>query len=211
VTVAVTNVRLLPGVFLWPGYFGHAAQLELLSEIDARIGRAPFYRPRMPRSGTPFSVEETNFGSLGWYSDAAGYRYETTHPATKRPWPDIPAPLLQLWRAVADYQAGPECCLVNLYRAGARMGLHQDRDEQAFDAPVVSVSLGDSGVFRIGGTKRRDPTMSVMLQSGDVVMFGGVARLAYHGIDRVIAGTSHLIAGGGRLNLTLRRVTHRSK
>jgi alkylated DNA repair protein (DNA oxidative demethylase) len=208
VTVAVTNVLLLTDVFLWPGYFGREAQVQLLAEIEARTSCAPLYRPRLPRSGAPFSVEETNFGSFGWYSDQAGYRYETTHPSTKRPWPDIPGALLQLWQAVGDYRAGPECCLVNWYRDGARMGLHQDRDEQAFDAPVVSVSLGDSAIFRIGGTKRRDPTISVTLHSGDVVVFGGAARLAYHGIDRVIAGTSHLITGGGRINLTLRRVTH---
>jgi alkylated DNA repair protein (DNA oxidative demethylase) len=115
--------------------------------------------------------------------------------------------LLQLWHALGAYRSAPECCLVNFYRNEARMGLHQDRDEQVLDAPVLSVSLGDSAVFRIGGTKRRDPTMSVTLNSGDVVMFGGVARLAYHGIDRVIAGTSPLISGGGRINLTLRRVT----
>jgi alkylated DNA repair protein (DNA oxidative demethylase) len=208
VTVAVTIILLLPDVILWPGYFGASAQVGLLSEVDARISRAPFYRPRMPRSGTALSVEQTNFGCLGWYSDAAGYRYEARHPSTKRPWPDIPEKLVQLWHAVGAHKAAPECCLVNLYRDGARMGLHQDRDEHAFDAPVVSVSLGNSAVFRIGGTKRHDPTTSVTLHSGDVVVFGGNARLAYHGIDRVIAGTSHLIPGGGRINLTLRRVTH---
>jgi alkylated DNA repair protein (DNA oxidative demethylase) len=206
-TAVVMNIRLVPDVFLWPGFFAPTAQAQLLSEVQARIECAPFYRPSMPYSGTPFSVEQTNFGSLGWYSDQSGYRYETTHPSTKSPWPDIPDLLLQLWHALGAYRSAPECCLVNFYRNEARMGLHQDRDEQVLDAPVLSVSLGDSAVFRIGGTKRRDPTMSVTLNSGDVVMFGGVARLAYHGIDRVIAGTSPLISGGGRINLTLRRVT----
>ena len=204
-------VPILPGVTLWPGYFDHAAQEALLSEVLARTARAPFYRPLMPRSGNRFSVEETNFGPLGWYSDETGYRYEATHPATKLAWPDIPELLDRMWYAVGEYPAPAECCLVNRYRDGARMGLHQDRDEQAADAPVLSVSLGDRAIFRIGGTQRGDPTVSLTLQSGDVLVFGGVARLAYHGIDRVIAGTSSLVPGGGRINLTLRRVTQPPK
>jgi alkylated DNA repair protein (DNA oxidative demethylase) len=192
---------------LWPGYLEHAAQAAMIAEISVRIASAPFYRPRMPRSGKFFSVEETNFGPLGWFSDERGYRYEPMHPVTKASWPDIPESLLQLWRAVGAYPAPPECCLINLYREGARMGLHQDRDEEALDAPVVSVSLGDSAVFRIGGTARRETTKSITLRSGDVVVFGGAARLAYHGIDRVIPDAAPLIKGGGRINLTLRRVT----
>jgi alkylated DNA repair protein (DNA oxidative demethylase) len=194
-------------VTLWPGYFDQASQIQLIEDINAGLARAPFYRPRMPRSGKLFSVQETNFGPLGWFSDERGYRYETTHPVTKVAWPEIPQSLVHLWHAVGEYRAPPECCLVNLYRDRARMGLHQDRDEQALDAPVVSVSLGDSAIFRIGGTVRRGSTTSVTLQSGDVAVFGGVARLAYHGIDRVITGSSPLILGGGRINLTLRRVT----
>lgn len=208
---AATKLNLSRGVTLWPGYLARAAQEQILAAAEARIARAPFYRPRMPRSGKFFSVEETNFGSHGWFSDETGYRYEALHPVTKLAWPDIPDSLVQLWKAVASYRAPPQCCLVNLYRNGARMGLHQDRDEAAFDAPVVSVSLGDSAVFRIGGNARRDPTASVVLRSGDVIVFGGAARLAFHGIDRVIAGSSPLMAGGGRLNLTLRRVTDPSK
>src|SRR5438552_10020356 len=204
-------VSVSPGVTLWPGYFDHAAQEELLNEVLVRVARAPFYRPRMPRSGKRFSVEETNFGPLGWYSDETGYRYESMHPATKLAWPDIPESLQRVWHVAGRYRALAECCLVNLYRDGARMGLHQDRDEQAADAPVLSVSLGDHAIFRVGGTQRRDPTVSLTLQSGDVLVFGGVARLAYHGIDRVIVGTSSLIPSGGRINLTLRRVTHPPK
>jgi DNA oxidative demethylase len=168
---------------------------------------APLYRPTMPKSGKPFSVEETNFGELGWVSDTSGYRYQTTHPATLAPWPSIPATLLALWDATTRGAAPPQCCLVNFYRGAARMGLHQDRDEDARDAPVLSVSLGDEAIFRIGGQTRRGPTQSLRLRSGDVLMFGGAARLAFHGIDRVIGGSSPLIAGGGRLNLTLRRVS----
>jgi alkylated DNA repair protein (DNA oxidative demethylase) len=162
----------------------------------------------MPGSGAPLSVEMTNFGPLGWLSDQAnGYRYEACHPKTGEPWPNIPAPLLDLWEETAGYPALPEACLVNLYRPGARMGLHRDADEEAVDAPVISLSLGDTGIFRFGGKNRRAPTTTLMLKSGDCLMFGGPARSMYHGIDRIVAGSSTLVPGGGRINLTLRRVT----
>jgi alkylated DNA repair protein (DNA oxidative demethylase) len=206
-----TKISVAPGVVLWRERFDRAAQTALLNEVLARTNDAPFYRPQMPGSGADFSVEETNFGSLGWLSDKSGYRYVPTHPATGDAWPSIPQTLLDLWNETTDHNAPPECCLVNLYRDGARMGLHQDRDEQAADAPVLSVSLGDDALFRIGGTTRRGPTQSVKLTSGDVLMFGGPARLAFHGIDRVLAGSSTLIPGGGRINLTLRRVTAPAK
>lgn len=177
-----------------------------MAAVLAGTELAPFYRPTMPVSGKFFSVEETNFGPLGWVSDKSGYRYQRTHPLTASPWPDFPPIPVDLWREIAD-APDPECCLVNLYRAGARMGLHQDRDEQALSAPVVSVSLGDDALFRIGGTARKAATQSLVLSSGDVVMFGGPARLAYHGIDRIRPGSSSLIPGGGRINLTMRRVT----
>ena len=195
------------GVVLWPAAFDDAAQAALADTILALANDAPFYRPTMPGSGKIFSVEETNFGSLGWISDKAGYRYEPHHPQTGKPWPAIPQMLLNLWNDTTHYKAPPQCCLVNLYREGAKMGLHQDRDEAALDAPVLSVSLGDDALFRIGGTTRSGKTRSVKLTSGDVLMFGGPARLAFHGIDRTLPGTSRLIPGGGRINLTLRRVT----
>ncbi len=199
-------LQIAPCIRLWPGLLDRAAQRALLDAVLARAAEAPFYRPVMPGSGQPFSVMETNFGPLGWYSDKDGYRYRAENPQTGKAWPDIPESLLALWRAATDYPAPPECCLVNLYRDGARMGLHQDRDETA-DAPVLSVSLGDEALFRIGGTTRRGPTKSLKLASGDVLVFGGPARRAYHGIDRVAAGSSTLIPEGGRINLTLRRVT----
>jgi alkylated DNA repair protein (DNA oxidative demethylase) len=203
----VKPVALAPGVALWPGYFARGEQEALVADVFARAAQAPLYTPVMPKSGKAFSVEETNFGPLGWVSDVAGYRYAATHPVTGQRWPALPPPLLALWDAVAGYPAPPECCLVNLYRAGAKMGAHQDRDEQAIDAPVVSVSLGNDAVFRFGGTTRKGPTQSLKLSSGDVLTFGGPARLMFHGIDRVVAGSSQLVSGGGRLNLTLRRVT----
>jgi alkylated DNA repair protein (DNA oxidative demethylase) len=139
-------------------------------------------------------------------TDAAkGYRYEPLHPVTGRAWPDIPEILLKLWAEVAAYPAPPEACLVNLYGANARMGLHQDKDEEALDAPVLAVSLGDVGIFRFGATRRGTATLK--LNSGDVLVFGGPARLIYHGIGRILPGTSTLSPDGGRINLTLRRVT----
>lgn len=192
---------------MWTGALNGDAQSELLHDILAKAEEAPFYTPVMPGSGKRFSVQETNFGALGWISDRNGYRYEPLHPVTKKPWPAIPAMLIELWNAATGYPAPPECCLVNHYRGIARMGLHQDRDEAALDAPVLSVSLGDDALFRIGGTARKAATKSLKLSSGDVLTFGGPARLAFHGIDRVTSGTSRLVPGGGRINLTLRRVS----
>lgn len=200
------RIDIAPGIVLWRRRLDEDAQRDLIREVAVRTAAAPFYRPTMPRSGKPFSVEETNFGTLGWVSDASGYRYQTEHPVTREAWPPIPDSLLALWSEVSGYPAAPECCLVNLYRAGARMGAHQDRDENALDAPVVSISLGDDAVFRIGTESRRGPWQISRLRSGDVLVFGGVARRAFHGIDRICAATSSLVPGGGRLNLTLRRV-----
>lgn len=195
-----------------PGHFAAAAQASLLADIAAVIAQSPLFTPTMPRTGKPFSVRMTNCGPLGWVSDKrGGYRYQETHPETGRPWPAMPDRLLDLWAGVAGYPAPPEACLVNYYAPGAKMGLHRDEDEADFSAPVVSVSLGDTGVFRIGGKTRKGPTRFFDLKSGDVVVLEGDSRLAYHGIDRVRPGTSGLLKDlfpeGGRINLTLRRVT----
>jgi DNA oxidative demethylase len=192
------------GFRLIPAALSVDAQAALLAEVLARVAQAPFYRPVTP-GGKPMSVEMTNLGPLGWVTDARGYRYQPTHPQTGEPWPDIPPALLDLWAEVAGAGAPPDACLVNLYREGARMGLHQDKDEADFAHPVLSVSLGDTAVFRLGGVSRRDPTASVRLASGDVCVLAGPARLAHHGIDRVLSGSSRLVPGGGRINLTLRR------
>lgn len=193
------------------GYFqqslDEAAQHALLVEIREIIARAPLFTPTMPRSGKPMSVRMTNAGPLGWVTDKRGYRYQATHPATGAPWPAIPRTLLDLWERLAEYRHQPEACLINYYAGGAKMGLHQDRDEEVFDAPVLSVSLGDTGIFRVGGTTRKSPTQKFELASGDVFVLGGEERLAFHGIDRVLQGTSGLLEEGGRFNLTLRRVT----
>jgi alkylated DNA repair protein (DNA oxidative demethylase) len=190
-----------------PGLLAEAAQRELVALVLRAVEQAPWLTPTMPRTGRPFSVRMTNLGPLGWVSDRAGYRYQPTHPATGAPWPPIPGPVLRLWEEAAGYPRPPECCLVNLYRGPARMGLHQDRDEEDLDAPVVSVSLGDAALFRVGGTARGGPAARLELRSGDVVVMGGPARLCFHGVDRILPGSSDLVPGGGRINLTLRRVT----
>jgi alkylated DNA repair protein (DNA oxidative demethylase) len=201
----MVKLSIAPGIFLWREKFSPLQQKDLLDDVTERLKSAPLYRPVMPVSAKPFSVEESNFGRLGWVSDQTGYRYQPTHPATGTSWPAIPPALLALWDAI-NQQPPPDCCLVNLYRAGAKMGLHQDRDEGDVSAAVIGVSLGDEALFRIGGTSRKGETVSVNLASGDVIAFGGPARLAYHGIDRIRPGTSRMLPGGGRLSLTLRRV-----
>jgi alkylated DNA repair protein (DNA oxidative demethylase) len=197
----------LTGLAYHPDYFDRGAQDALLAEIRAIVAEAPLFQPVMPRTGKPFSVKMSNCGPLGWVSDINGYRYQPVHPDTGRPWPAMPGALTELWDRLAPDVPPPEACLINFYEPGARMGLHQDRDEDMFDAPVISVSLGDTATFRVGGTSRKDPTKSFRLASGDVVVLGGDARLAHHGIDRILAGTSTLLKNGGRINLTLRRVT----
>ncbi len=178
-----------------------------MATLRAQIVENPLYQPIMPKTGKPFSVAMTNFGDLGWVSDRSGYRYEDCHPATGRSWPPIPGRLQALWADLTGYGAPPEACLVNYYGPHAKMGLHQDRDEKPLDAPVLSVSLGDTAMFRLGGQERKAPTQSFKLASGDVLMLSGPSRLRFHGIDRILPGTSTLLEKGGRLNLTLRRVT----
>jgi len=195
------------GLRFYPGYLDRDGQAALLAAVRAVFAAAPLFTPRMPKSGRPFTVRMSNCGPLGWLSDESGYRYTPAHPETGKPWPPIPAALLALWSDVAQYPHPPEACLINFYGPTAKMGLHQDRDEADFDAPVVSLSLGDSCLFRLGGCKRGDATRSFRLNSGDVVVLAGGARLAFHGVDRIYPGTSTLLAQGGRINLTLRRVT----
>jgi alkylated DNA repair protein (DNA oxidative demethylase) len=196
-----------PGFRHLPGHLDPAVQSALLAEVLAAVEGSGWFQPTMPRTGRPLSVRMGNLGPLGWVADASGYRYQATHPDTGRPWSPLPASLLALWDAVTGWPAPPEACLVNLYRGAARMGLHQDRDEADLAAPVLSVSLGDTALFRLGGTRRGGPTRSLALASGDVVVLGGAARLCFHGVDRILPGSSELVPGGGRINLTLRRVT----
>ena len=193
----------IDGFRLWPQALSAARQTALVGEVMASVAVAPFYQPVTP-GGRPFSVCMTNLGSLGWVSDRTGYRYQPTHPETGKAWPPIPPLLLDLWSDLTGWRTPPDACLVNLYREGAKMGLHQDRDERDQGAPVLSVSLGDTAVFRIGPAAG-GKTTAVKLASGDICALTGAARLARHGIDRTLEGSSRLVPGGGRLNLTLRR------
>ncbi|MGH6955500.1 MAG: alpha-ketoglutarate-dependent dioxygenase AlkB [Caulobacteraceae bacterium] len=196
----------LPGFRLLPARLGEAAQRGLADEALALMAEAPPYRPITP-SGKPMSVAMTNFGPLGWVTDEGGYRYQPRHPFTGRRWPPIPPMALSLWAELCDPDIPPDACLVNLYDAEARMGLHRDADEADFRFPVLSISLGDTALFRLGGLRRSNPTARFKLASGDVAVLGGEARRAYHGVDRLLFGSSRLLAGGGRINLTLRRAT----
>ena len=192
----------------FPQYLSPLEQATLLAAVRQVLERAPPFTPTMPRTGKPLSVAMTNCGPLGWVTDkAGGYRYLPHHPVSGKPWPEMPSELLILWRDLAAYPAPPEACLVNVYRDKAKMGQHRDSDEADFAAPVLSVSLGDDAVFSLGGLTRTAPRQRITLRSGDVTVLGGPARLAYHGIDRVLPRTSVLLAEGGRINLTLRRVT----
>ena len=200
-------MQLPNGIRHLPGYLDRPAQEALVDAIRAVVAEAPLYTPVMPGTGKEMSVRMTNCGSLGWVTDKQrGYRYQPTHPVTDLPWPAIPSKLLDLWRDIAGYEKPPEACLVNFYSDDARMGLHQDRDEQDLSAPVLSVSLGNTCLFRVGGLNRNDPTLSVKLASGDIVVLGGEGRLCFHGVDRIYPTTSTLLKNGGRINLTLRRV-----
>ncbi len=202
-------MQVLPkGVRHMPDFLDREAQEAIVADIRDVVQNAPLYTPVMPRSGKPMSVRMTNCGSLGWVTDQdRGYRYQALHPVTGQPWPPIPGRLLRIWEAVSGYPHPPEACLVNFYGEDAKMGLHQDRDETEFAAPVVSISFGDTCLFRVGQTRRDGRTTSFQLRSGDVVVLGGEGRLAFHGVDRIYPSTSTLLKNGGRINLTLRRVT----
>ena len=198
-----------PGVVLAKGYFDAGAQVALLEKLRAIVREAPLFSPLMPRTGQAMSVQMTSCGAYGWFTDKdGGYRYEPCHPQTGKAWPALPKVLLETWRAFADgYPHDPDSCLINFYQGVAKMGLHQDRNEEDFSAPVVSVSLGDTCLFRLGQVdKRGGATKSLKLESGDVLVMGGASRLIYHGVDRVMADTSGLLKEGGRINVTMRRV-----
>ena len=198
--------EIADGLVLASGYLSPIEQAELVAEIRQVVAAAPLYRPVMPRFGRPFSVQMSNCGPLGWVSDKSGYRYQAKHPVTGALWPKIPGWPTKIWEDLSGYGEAAECCLINFYDDDAKMGLHRDENEEALDAPVVSVSLGDEALFRFGGPNRKDPTSSFRLMSGDVLIMGGASRLNYHGVDRIYPGTSSLLKDGGRINLTLRRV-----
>lgn len=203
----MSMIEIIPGLQYVPGYLDQPAQEALVAALRTIVAGAPLFVPTMPRTGKPFSVRMTNCGPLGWVSDRDGYRYQAIHPANGKLWPAMPAVVTDAWRALCGWPQEPEACLVNWYEASARMGLHQDRDEEALEAPILSLSLGSRCLFRYGGTSRRDPTRSFMLSSGDALVIGGPARMIFHGVDRIVPNTSSLLPSGGRINLTVRRVT----
>ncbi|MEP2642583.1 alpha-ketoglutarate-dependent dioxygenase AlkB [Roseobacter sp.] len=186
-------------------YLDLAAQKSLLDVVRGLVTKAPLMALTTP-GGKKMSVRMTAAGRYGWITDQQGYRYDPMHP-NGTPWPEIPEDILRIWNELTGYDREPDCCLINFYGEGARMGLHQDKDEKSFDWPVVSVSLGDEGLFRMGGVARGGKTQSIWVQSGDVVVMDGAARLAHHGVDRIRFGSSTLLPKGGRINLTLRVVS----
>ncbi|UWQ91486.1 alpha-ketoglutarate-dependent dioxygenase AlkB [Rhodobacteraceae bacterium M382] len=196
------NVR---GFEIHKSFLDPAAQAALIEALKPVLKAAPLFTPTVP-SGRKMSVRMTSAGKLGWVSDTQGYRYQSDHPLGQR-WPQIPSKVLEVWRDLAGGVRDPDCCLINYYGEEARMGLHQDKDEADFSFPVVSISLGDDGLFRIGQQARGGKTESIWLNSGDVVVMGGPARLTYHGVDRIRFKSSRLLPKGGRLNLTLRVAT----
>ncbi len=194
----------LRGFAIYRGLIAPDAQQAMVAELRAVARAAPPFSPETPGGGR-MSVRMTSAGRYGWYSDRRGYRYVRTHP-NGTPWPPVPPSVLGLWRGVIGDARDPDCCLVNFYGEGARMGMHRDRDEADFRWPVLSVSLGDEGRLRVGGEQRGGRTDALWLCSGDVVVMGGAARLAYHGVDRIRFGSSKLLPKGGRINVTLRVV-----
>ena len=196
------------GFDYFPNYYSRLEQEDLLNDIRHIVKEAPLITPIMPKTGKEMSVRQTNCGELGWVTDKEqGYRYQKNHPITGKAWPDIPPSLQNLWQKLSGFPQPAEACLINFYAPQARMGMHQDRDEMELNAPVISISLGDSCLFRIGTTEKQGKTHSIRLNSGDVIMFGGKARLAYHGVDKIYPNTSTLLKVPHRVNLTLRRIS----
>ncbi|MCY4152056.1 MAG: alpha-ketoglutarate-dependent dioxygenase AlkB [Aestuariivita sp.] len=186
------------------GYLNLAQQRNLVDELRSVVRRAPLFRPLTPY-GKPMRVQMTSAGRYGWYSDHRGYRYIECHPSGGA-WPNVPDTALAVWSKLVSEQRQPDCCLINFYDQDSRMGMHQDKDEADFSWPVLSISLGDEALFRMGNEKRGGSTESLWLHSGDIVIMAGAARLKYHGIDRIRSGSSGLLTKGGRINLTLRVV-----
>ncbi|WP_295953868.1 DNA oxidative demethylase AlkB [Rhodoferax sp.] len=202
----VFREALADGAWLLRG-FAFEEAVTLLIEVDRVLQQAPWRHMRTP-GGLQMAVAMTNCGPLGWTSDARGYRYESCDPTTGKPWPALPLAFAALARnaaqAVGFAHFAPDACLINRYQPGTRLSLHQDRDERPLDAPIVSVSLGLSAIFLFGGLQRSAPVRRVQLAHGDVVVWGGRSRLAFHGIAPLAAG-HHALTGSQRINLTFRQ------
>ncbi len=184
-------------------------QAELLRAARIVVGEAPLFRPRMPKTGAPFRYRMTNCGELGWIADRDGYRYVSTHPVTGRPWPAVPAILQRIAADVAGSPFIAQSCLVNVYQPGDGLGWHQDRTEERFDRPIISVSLGATGLFEVAGRSRpssRTQTDRLMLTSGDVLVMNDEDRLRFHRAVDVVGAPVPLLPNGIRLNFTMRQV-----
>ena len=199
-----TGLETIHGVSIIRNAMRDAEQRKLLRDLQQIARESPPFST-ITGWGKPMSVKITAAGRFCWFSDRKGYRYIEAHPETDAPFPPIPPLALAIWQQF-ETRVEPDCCLINYYGEGARMGLHQDCDEADFDYPVVSISLGDPALFRIGGVERKSPTRSFWLESGDAMTLKDETRLAFHGIDRIKFGESALLPKGGRINLTLRRV-----
>lgn len=203
---SIQNVQIAPGA-MWLQGLALSVDEQLLADLE-RIAATAAFRHMLTPGGRRMSVAMTNCGTFGWVSDQSGYRYDPRDPASGQPWPPIPAAFMELAAAAAE-RAGfgrftPDSCLINRYEPGARLSLHQDKDEHDFDAPIVSVSLGLPAVFLFGGLRRGDTPQRLLLKHGDVVVWGGPARLRYHGILRLVEGR-HPVVGPYRINLTFRK------
>jgi alkylated DNA repair protein (DNA oxidative demethylase) len=206
---AAAPARSLPaGVTVRRGFVDPTVQSALGEAVIEAAGMAPFRRPRTRGQGT-FSAAITNCGAVGWWSDQQGYRYMPVQPEGGLPWPPMPGLFREV---VAGIVAGtawagftPDCCLINFYGPGAKMGLHQDKDERDFTQPIVTVSLGDTADFLVGGPKRSDRAQVFSFHSGDVLLMGPPSRMLFHGVRKVHAGTSPIPSLKGRYSLTFRR------
>ena len=199
--------KLPPGLYYQPGAVGASGQLALYAAVRDIAGIAPFTHARTKAGMT--SAAMTNCGTAGWWSDLKGYRYQTHRPDSVEPWPPLPAIFLE---TVAQAIAGtpwpdfvPDACLLNFYGEGAKMGLHQDRDEKDFSQPIVTLSLGDDGDFLIGGSTRAERAQVLVVRSGDILIMGGDSRMRFHGIRKIYPGTSPLPELTGRISLTFRK------
>jgi alkylated DNA repair protein (DNA oxidative demethylase) len=202
----VHDAQIAPGA-MWFHGLALSVEKQLLADVERVVAAAPF-RHMLTPGGRRMSVAMTNCGTLGWVTDQSGYRYDSRDPTTGEPWPPMPATFTELAATAAD-RAGfsrfvPDSCLINRYEPGTRLSLHQDKDEHEFDAPIVSVSLGLPAVFLFGGLRRADTPQRLLLEHGDVVVWGGPARLRYHGIHRLEDGR-HPVVGPYRINLTFRK------
>ncbi len=198
------------GFFHFKSKISLKQQQEILEAVRTVVREAPLFVPTMPQRGTLFGYRMTNCGQLGWVSNRSGYRYQVYHPATGEPFPTMPELIRELAITLAD-EAGwsgfrPETCLINFYQKGESLGLHQDNSEQNLKAPIISISLGDAGIFLLGGEQRIDPTKKYILQSGDCLVMSGKSRLYFHGFAGIVPNTNNLLKNGGRINLTIRQV-----